>query len=238
MRLLITRPTEDAESLSRELKGRGHETLIEPLLAIQLKQADKPETQQWQAILATSANGIRALAAQSWFEEFKALPLLAVGSATASLARTSGFVHVEQAGGDVTSLADLAKTTLTTTGGTLLHVAGSSIAGDLKDALEAEGFIIVRATLYEARAAHSLSDTAKTAFNDKTLDGVLFYSPRTARTFVELISAAQLTETLRSVSAYCLSAAVAEKISDFPWLQIHVASTPEQDALLALLDTP
>src|SRR4051794_41252334 len=58
-----------------------------------------------QALLCTSANGVRATAARTTRRD---LPVLAVGDATARAARDVGFAHVESAGGDVEGLARLA----------------------------------------------------------------------------------------------------------------------------------
>src|SRR3546814_4230390 len=64
MRILVTRPREDAAGLVTALTARGHAVLLEPLLAIVPRDAvDWPEGhQQAQALLVSSANGVRAFA--------------------------------------------------------------------------------------------------------------------------------------------------------------------------------
>lgn len=62
MRVIVTRPAEDAADLAATLSGMGHETILAPLLDIRLApDADLPAL-PWQAVLITSANGARALA--------------------------------------------------------------------------------------------------------------------------------------------------------------------------------
>jgi uroporphyrinogen-III synthase len=76
------------------------------------------------------------------------------------------------------------------------------------------------------------------------LDGVLFFSPRTAHSFVRLLAEAELVDRIRMVDAFCLSPAVAEAARTYgnegavPWRNVRVAPRPEQEALLALLPNP
>ena len=58
------------------------------------------------ALLFTSANGVRALAALTPRRD---LPALCVGPATAAAARQAGFVNCFEAAGDARALADLAR---------------------------------------------------------------------------------------------------------------------------------
>src|SRR4051812_16935975 len=87
-----------------------------------------------QAVLFTSANGVRAFAAA---ERRRDIPAFAVGEATAAAARLAGFTTVDTAGGDVAALADLVRERLTPARGALLHAAGSAVAGDLSGVLGA-----------------------------------------------------------------------------------------------------
>ena len=62
------------------------------------------------AVLITSANGARAVAAHPRRGELTALPVLAVGQASAAAARAAGFADVTSADGDGGDLARLAAT--------------------------------------------------------------------------------------------------------------------------------
>lgn len=232
MRLLITRPLEDARPLAAELERLGHWTLLEPLLQIEPLPESPLDLTDVQAILITSANGLRALATRT---ERRELPVLAVGDSSARAARDIGFAQVASASGDVADLADLASARLDPLAGPLLHVAGTRVAGDLSGLLERKGFSYRRATLYRARRAERLSDACADAFLTGGIDGVLFFSPRTAATFVSLITARDLSGSLRRVAALCLSPAVAEEARRVPWRRLLTAARPDQAALLACL---
>jgi uroporphyrinogen-III synthase len=86
LRALITRPEEDAAPLAAALNQRGIETTIESLLSIRTLTDAELDLSGVQAILFTSANGVRAfaeLAAAKGGAGWREIPVLAVGDATA-----------------------------------------------------------------------------------------------------------------------------------------------------------
>ena len=235
MRLLLTRPEEDSADLARLLAGLGHEAVVAPLLAIRFIDGAAIPDRAWQALLVTSANSARALGRLAVAENLKNVPVLAVGEASAEAARAEGFAQVHAAGGDVDALAALAVTMLDPAGGPLLHAAGSVVAGDLVSLLGARGFDVERAVLYEAEKTPVLPDRTVARLNEGTIDGALFYSPRTARHFVRLVQEAGIAKRLGSVTAYCLSQAVAHALKPIAFKEIRTAPDPSQKALLALI---
>src|SRR6267378_1808470 len=88
LRALVTRPRAVAESLADALAARGIAAIIEPLLQIHYRSGPEPDFAGVQAILCTSANGVRALARLT---AERALPLFAVGDTSAARARDDGF---------------------------------------------------------------------------------------------------------------------------------------------------
>lgn len=235
MRLLVTRPDEDAGPLVEALTGLGHEAIAAPLLAIRpVEGAVIPDT-PWQAVLITSANGARAIGARREMARLSQIPVLAVGEASAAAARVAGFADVTVAGGNVHALVGLALGRLSPGGGPLLHIAGAVTAGDLKGMLEARGFSVDRIVLYEAVTAGELPEVAVAALRGRQVDGALFYSPRTARQFADLVRDAGLEQELVTLTAYCLSNAVAEALTGLPFRTVVVADEPNQTSLLACL---
>ncbi|MGQ3075829.1 MAG: uroporphyrinogen-III synthase, partial [Ferrovibrionaceae bacterium] len=63
MRILVTRPAEQAAETARHLAALGHDVLIDPLLEIVARPGDLPPLDGVAAVLVTSVNGARALAA-------------------------------------------------------------------------------------------------------------------------------------------------------------------------------
>ena len=233
MRALVTRPREDSQPVAALLRQRGLEVVVEPLLEIVPLDDVVLDLDGVQGVLATSANGIRALARR---HPDRALPVWAVGDASARAARELGYAQVESAGGDVASLADLVKARIDPEGGALVHAAAAKLAGDLGGALAASGYTVRRVVLYEARQAGTLSDSLKAELSADSLDLALFFSPRTAATFARLATAAGLGPRCGRVTAFALSPAVAQELAALPWRAVIAAATPTQAALLAALD--
>ena len=141
MRIAVTRPAEDAEPLAAALRDLGVEPVLEPLMVIENIGGVSLDLASYQALLITSANGVRALTACTAERNIR---VFAVGDASAQAARKAGFQNVESAAGNVETLARLVADHLTSADGPLLHVAGTRIAGDLAGQLSQEGFEVRR----------------------------------------------------------------------------------------------
>src|SRR5437763_10333223 len=156
-RALVTRPRAEAIALAEALAARGIEAMIEPLLDIRYGDQLAPDLAGVQAVLCTSANGVRALARLSRERD---IALFAVGEATAARARGEGFAQVESAGGNVEDLARLVRRRLRPEAGRLLHVAGSDVAGDLAGLLRDAGFDVERVGMFARRTGGGFCDPA------------------------------------------------------------------------------
>jgi uroporphyrinogen-III synthase len=242
IRALITRPVEDAATVASALTAREVEVAVEPLLAVRVLQGTEVPLDGVQAVLFTSANGVRAYAALSPRRD---LPALCVGDATAAAAQAAGFTSVRSAGGDVRELAVLARETLKPEDGALLHAAGTAVAGDLAQLLGADGFTVRRVELYEAVPIEALSPATLKAIAAAEFDMVLLFSPRTAATFVKLLHAAEEADGVSPASlivgcarmlALCLSPGVAQAASEITWAAVRVAARPDLPSMLALVD--
>ncbi len=237
MKAIVTRPRDDAAALVGALADRGVAALLAPMLTIlPVPQATRHLAERLagaQAVLFTSANGVRAFAAASPRRE---LPVLAVGDASAAAARIAGFRSVTSAGGDIEDLVELVAAHLSPQGGALVHAAGAAVAGDLAGRLAAQGFAVHRATLYEAVPAAALDRDTAAAMRRGEAAMALFFSPRTATTFVRLAAGAGVGDACRAMAAVALSPAVAAALGDLSWRTVRVAARPGQGDLLAALD--
>jgi uroporphyrinogen-III synthase len=107
VRLLVTRPEPDGERTAALLRGRGHDVLQQAMLRIEPVADADLGGGPWAAVLFTSANAARAIAAHRRFSELVSLPAFTVGKRTQTAARAAGFVRVLSAHGDVSALAEL-----------------------------------------------------------------------------------------------------------------------------------
>jgi len=217
-RVAITRAAPGAQETAARVCARGAEPVLAPLLQINALAFDAA-LDGVQALLFTSANGVRAFALASGVRDLR---VLCVGDATAAAARRAGFRDVLSATGDVAALAALARAKLSPEGGALAHICGRHIAGDLVGGLKPAGFAIERRIAYEAIAATAPPNAFSTP-----LDIVLFHSARAAQTFCALGAPGS-----GSLIAACLSDAVAEVAATAPWKRLIVAPAPREDALL------
>jgi uroporphyrinogen-III synthase len=233
IRALVTRPREEAESLASALAARGVVSVIQPMMEVHYRAPRAPDLADVQAILCTSANGVRALARIIGERD---RPLLAVGDATAARARAEGFTDVASAGGSIDDLIRLAALRLRPQDGWLLHVAGEIVAGDLTGSLRAHGFTIERSILYETRPVEALSLSVVRALRSGMIDFALFFSPRTAEIFVTLSDSAGVAGNCRLITALSISAATDAALSALSWRERQVAQEPSQPALLDRLD--
>ena len=234
MKLLVTRPQPQGDALARRLRALGHEVLTAPLLEIEFLP-DPPDMDGVAALLFTSTNGVaafsRSVAVRGAVAE---LPVLTVGGATAEAAQEAGFRAVESAEGDAQDLLALAKARAAGITGGLLHVSGADQAFDLTGALRAAGIDAKRHVAYRAAAAERLPQPVRTSLMKGDMDGVLFFSPRTADSFASLCAREGLSERCRTLTAFCLSPAVAEAAA-LPWRTVRIAARPDQESLLELL---
>jgi len=233
MRILVTRPREDGAPLAEKLAAAGHQVVTESLLQIRFIPGATVDLDNVQAILFTSANGVRAFAAA---ESRRDLPAFAVGESTAARARAAGFSSVESAGGNVEDLAKLVGARLQPTGGALLHAAGRDIAGDLAGTLEAAGFHVRRAVLYAAEPVARLSPGTEAALRAGDIDAVLFYSPRTAETFCRLVREADLAPAMSKTVAIGISGAALAPVKGLPWAAVEAAPQPTEADLLTVIE--
>jgi uroporphyrinogen-III synthase len=228
MRILITRPLEDGREIAARLAETGHQALLAPLLTPRFEDGPEPELKDVQAVLATSANGVRAFARRTARRDFS---IFAVGPQTAEEARRSGFAEVKNADGDAKALAEAA-TVWASRKGVLLHVCGEDAPGTLAENLTLRGFKVRRSELYRIEPATKLPAEAVTALKDGALDAAMFFSPRSARIFGVLADGLP-TEAL---AALCISPATAQALTSLSFARVAVAERPNQVAMLALVD--
>ena len=240
MRLIVTRPREDARALGRRLTTAGHSVIAAPLLSIRrIAEAPIPE-RPYQAVLITSANGARAIAGRRELERLKAATAFVVGPSSAAAAAKAGFARIEIAGGDVAALARRAVQLLRPDDGPLLYVSGAVTAGELAATLAASGFEVDRVIAYVASPAEALPKRCATALAAGKIDGVILFSPRTARIWATLVTAAGLAPTAARLVHYCLSQNVAAMVRNTlgAGVTVEVARRPDEAALLEMLPTP
>ena len=227
MKIIITRPQEDAGPLSEKLTGLGHEPFVLSLLKIVGRETPEIQRRAYQVICLTSANAVRVLGDIS---PIKDIPVLAVGPKSMQMALGRGFARVEAQGGDVNGLHNFITSHLKPQIGPILYLSGSETSGDLEGLLKHSGFEVDRVITYDAMPA-SLDGKQREI---QSAQAVVLYSPRSAKLWVQEIRALNCEAAALTIKHICLSANVAACLPQ-SWPRA-IAEIPTEAALLALLD--
>jgi len=225
MRLLVTRPSKDADALMAKLVALGHQVFASPLLQIVPRADLDIPSDDYQLIALTSANAIRCLSGSLRLVGLRHLAVMAVGPQSAEAARQAGFTNVTEAGSDGVGLARHIIDKASPKAGPVLYLSGLDTASDFSGLLERAGFKVRRIIVYEARAATTLSPAAAQA------EGVLLYSPRSARLWLDLARKHDIKANV--MVHYCLSPNIAAILPD--GFVTRIAAQPTEDSLLEII---
>ncbi|HXF55308.1 MAG TPA: uroporphyrinogen-III synthase [Hyphomicrobiaceae bacterium] len=235
MRLLVTRPEPDAGELKARLEALGHDVLIEPLISIRFEGAEDVDLTGAQALIATSRNGVRALATSRAMHDARSLPLYAVGPGTAAAAKELGFDQVITGPRAARDLVTLIALHAEVNGGPLVYLAGDTVAADIAGELRRLGFSVHEPVVYTTRHADRLTSAAIGELKRGKIGGVLLFSPQTAHIYARLVIFHHLLKEARTIMHYCLSNAVLGELKPLGPVRNAVASRPNLQEMLALL---
>lgn len=239
----MTRAEPGAGRTAARLRALGFEPLVAPLIATRPLPGPPPDLSGVGALAFTSRAGVtafveRAGAAVPDRSAFDppafALPVFAVGDATAQAARAAGFRDVRSAAGAGRDL--LALIERDGPPGVVLHPGAREPAFDLVPALVAAGRPARALALYETAPAAALPPPAAAALAQGRIDAVLIHSPAAARALAGLVPGdpAAARSTPRIVLA-ALSAECAAPLARLAWAGVTVAPAPDEPSLLATL---
>lgn len=217
-RLLVLRPDPGAGLTAQRARAAGFDPIVAPLFTVGPVAWDAPDPAGYDAVLLTSANAARhggtALA------RYAALPVRAVGPATADAARAAGFTSIAAGDGDgAAAIAQAAADGHRR----LIHLAGRE-----HKPLVHPGLLVERRIVYAADPAAALPDTARRALADGAI--ALLHSPRAAALFRTLAEAAGLAAADIAIAAISPAALAA---AGGGWRAAAAADRPDDAALLA-----
>jgi len=240
MTILVTRPHPDNEATASNLRARGYDVWLAPVLKFEpVTFRDEGEI-GYGSIIATSANAIRAILPRLQELQLLKLPLFAVGESTASVARASGFAKVIVAGGNAVALREKvlqsARDKVVKKKDTLLYLAGADLSRDLAAELSASGFNVVTQTTYRMTPIKHLPQKVCDGFAVNGIEAVLHYSRRSARAFLEAARSEGVEISALAIPQCCLSESVAGVLREAGATQVVVATAPDENALFGALE--
>jgi uroporphyrinogen-III synthase len=244
MAILVTRPQPDNEATGASLRKRGFDVLLAPMLRFEPVGWPDEASADYAAIIVTSANALRAVESQLAGRRLLDLPLFAVGERTAAAARRAGFATVISADGDASDLRELvlakvkdkAKDKKLGTARAVLYLAGADLSRDLVGELGEHGLDVVIRTTYRMVASSVLPPETCDAIAANKVEAVLHYSVRSARAFLDAVRSAGVEISALAVQQCCISATVASILREAGATHVTVASSPDENALLGVLD--
>lgn len=212
----VLRPEPGNAATAARLAELGLHAVRLPLFAVQPVAWDVPDAAAHDALVLTSANALRHGGAG--LARLKALPVFAVGAATAQAARAARFTVVAEARGGVAELAGLLGDHGVRAG---LHLAGL-------DRIDAPG-----TRISAVRTVYASDPVSVEAAALRSLRGAvaLLHSPRAARRFASLADAHHLPRG--SVAIAAISPAVLDA-AGAGWESAVAADSPDDAALVAL----
>lgn len=240
MAILVTRPAPDNAKTAAALRARGHEVLLSPMLRFEPVTFEDDGEIDFDAVILSSANAVRAIEDHPVRARLMLLPVFAVGEHTAKIARDAGFTNITIADGDAISLRE--RIVESAAAGKLkrkaafCYLAGADLTRDLGGELGARGFTVVTRTAYRMVPIAGLSDVVSDAFRAGTIDAVMHYSRRSARAYLNAARADGVEISALALPQCCISEAVAGVLRDAGAMQVAAANAPDEKALLDVVD--
>ncbi|GAA0479004.1 hypothetical protein GCM10009096_21240 [Parasphingorhabdus litoris] len=216
--VLVLRPIEGARKTARRAEEIGLTVNIDPLFVIESMDWKAPPASDFDAVMVTSANGVQYAGAE--LSNYKQLPFLAVGEATAAAARQAGFNVVETGSGGA---IDLLQSLPADRYSRILRLTGKDHVK-----LVPSGREITLCRVYQARAL-PLGAIAQKALRQGQV--VLLYSVRAAKILITEMDRLDLDRSINYVAA--LSPNIAQAAGS-GWKSKQIADQPTDDALLSL----
>ena len=234
-KVLITRPQPAAGEFAHRLEKDGFTCFVAPMTAYVEQDPGIADLSDYQAVIFTSAQTVQLF---SKFFKDRYIPVFAVGDATAKAAEGENFRRVYSAKGDGQALVKLMRDHK----GELklrraLHACGEDTAENLSDQLQDDGIYVDRAPFYKADFVEELPNDVVAALKNGDITTVTFLSARTASNFVRLVQAHEELEGMTAdLEAVCISDRVATEARGLPWRAVRVASRPQLEACIDLLN--
>jgi uroporphyrinogen-III synthase len=220
MRIWVTRAQPQAAATAARLSALGHEPVVAPVIEPRLVPFGLEDLAEAEVLAVTSQAGVAALARLA--PQLKALPVFAVGDATAAAASQAGFERVYSASGRVGDLVAMiaARPGL----GTIVHVSAREPAGDLVGDLVRAGRSARRLVAYE-------TVPTRLAAMPEAIEAVIIHSAQAARAVAAMI----LPHQTQNLTLYGLSKDSVLPLKAFNFNKIAVAQFANEESILSLL---
>jgi uroporphyrinogen-III synthase len=232
MRVIVTRPLDQARHTASRLIAMGHEPIILPLTEIAPLDADLSALDTCDTLVVTSRNAIASLASRTGLHT---KPVFAVGAATAEELRRAGFTAVQSANGNAQDLADLVRESLPAPA-RIGYPCGQIRSPTLETTLRGAGYTIVAIEVYQTHLVSYTTNTLSAVFAVAEPTAVIIMSTANAERLAWLLRNHFPDQTLDFLSFIMISAAVARPLTQAGFPNIAIAEHPTEADVLAALN--
>lgn len=212
--VLVTRAEPGNAATVARARELGLDARAMPLFAARALDWQAPDARDFDALLLTSAQALRLAGPE--LEELKALPAHAVGSATATAAKTAGLTVAMTGPGDAQSLFDAMASSEKTSN--ILWLCGRE-----RTAFDARGTRLVPLPVYAVDPVDPPSDWVRLIAEPAA---ILAHSARGAARIAELVGADRGHLSLVAISAAAAAAA------GEGWAAVTVTERPDNAAMV------
>jgi uroporphyrinogen-III synthase len=233
MRLILTRPIDDSLYLASIMKSKDHDFLIDPMLEIEFID-NNFDTEEFNCFILTSRYAAHSLLKIYNINKLKNKIFFCIGVATRNILANSGFKNIHHANGTSEDLLKII-TNFSRKDNKFLYIRGVDINCDICKILNNSGIYVREEVTYKANPALALSRETVSAIDGNNIDGIIFYSKRTAEIFIDLIKINKLSNKTSIICAYCLSEEIADILRAFN-MKVKVAKYPMNDDIINLIN--
>ena len=216
----VLRPEPGNAATCERLSAMGRTAVSLPLFTVEPLAWEVPAAVDYDALLLTSANAVSH--AGAGLSRLSALPVYAVGEATAAAARAAGLSVSATGSGGVEGIAPLLARDQRRR---ILHLTGHDFRALAIDAEVTVRHVYAAQTRADSAILPALSAAPRPA-------DVLLHSPRAAKRFAELVDKAGLAR--KDLCLYTLSHTIAAAAGP-DWAAVTIAERMDEAALLSCL---
>jgi uroporphyrinogen-III synthase len=235
VRVLVTRPEPGASRTARRLETLGYQPVLLPLTETRALPVEAAIGADSVAVTVTSANAVRHAPA-ALLTALAGLPCHAVGKRTAEACRAAGFLSVTEGPGDAGALADAIAGGLA--GKAITYLCGRVRFPVFEQRLAAAGARVQAIETYDTAAIDHGDAELLARLSGEPVEAALLYSAKASAALANLMARPALRHLFERTDFFTLSQRVAEPLNGVAGRTVHIASEPEEDALLALLSLP
>ena len=227
VRVLSTRPREDALIDADVLARSGIECLPAPMMRIVPLQTDIDalfDNIDADAVALTSRHVVNLIAQTRWAQK----TAFCVGESTARIAREAGIADVITGNGDGYGLVQLIAQTRSYN--SIFWPSAIDVGFDLEPPLLEHNIKLHRHPAYKAEKTHELPDAAREALAQGNIAAILVHSGRAGAHLVDLLKQNNLSHVQQDIDIVAVSARVAGHCGN-GWRNVIIAQEPRRQSM-------